>query len=266
MRPSQEGKPPRLAVMMALFWSATYVLFTVRAALLPAPPFDPLSSKRLLAISVGTLICGAALAALRRSARQAWLPRIGLAVLISAGGAALLLLVRSGFDDIVGADDDTLADEGRWLLMWLGYFFAWLALDAAAVSRALRGTGDPLALAAPPLPAGEKALWVHRTQQLLRLPFDAIERIEAEGNYARVHSADGSGLLRASLAQLDSQLAPAGFVRLHRSAICRRDRIAAVRRKRSGALIVVLQDGTELPVGRTIGQQLLDEARRRPSA
>lgn len=248
--------------MMALFWAATYALFTFRAALLPSAPFDPVSAKRLIAISIGALICGAAIAMLRRTDGQPWPRRMSAALLISAGGAALLLLVRSGFDDIVGVDDGTLADEGRWLLMWLGYYAAWLCLDLAVAPRV-----------APPLPAptagppssGDAALWVHSNQQLLRMPFDAIEWIASEGNYARVHSAEGSGLLRTSLAQLDARLAAAGFVRLHRSAMCRRDRIAAVRRKRTGALVVVLQGGTELPVGRTIGQQLLDEARRRPS-
>lgn len=262
MRPSLDVKPPRIAVMMALFWSATYLLFTIRAALLPLPPFDPLSGKRLVAITVGTLICGAAISVLRRTASQGWLRRGGLAFLISAGGAALLLLVRSGFDDIVGVDDGTLADEGRWLLMWLGYYVAWLLLDIAIAPRAVELVPPALPATAP---VEDAALWIHRNQQLLRVPFDAIEWIEAEGNYARVHAADGSGLLRTSLAQLEARLAPAGFIRLHRSAICRRDRIAGVRRKRTGALIVVLQGGTELPVGRAIGQRLLDEARQRPS-
>jgi len=259
MRPSLDVKPPRIAVMMALFWSATYVLFTIRAALLPAPPFDPLSGKRLVAITVGTLICGAAIEMLRRTGGQSWPRRGGLALLISAGGAALLLFVRSGFDDIVGVDDDTLADEARWLLMWLGYYVAWLLLDVAIAGRSVEAA--PLAA---PGPVEDAALWVHRNQQLTRIPVDTIEWIEAEGNYARVHAADGSGLLRASLAQLETRLAPAGFIRLHRSAICRRDRIAGVRRKRTGALIVTLQGGAELPVGRVIGQRLLDEARQRP--
>lgn len=258
MQPTPDTKPPRIAVMMALFWSATYALFTLRAALLPSPPFDPLSVKRLVAITVGTLICGAAIRMLRRTAGQSGPRRLGMALLISAAGAALLLVVRSGFDDIVGADDDTLADEARWLLMWLGYYVAWLLLDVAIVARTVG------AAPATPGPVEDAALWVHRNQQLTRVGFEAIEWIEAEGNYARVHAADGSGLLRTSLAQLETRLAPAGFIRLHRSAICRRDRITGVRRKRTGALIVVLAGGTEVPVGRATGQRLLDEARQRP--
>lgn len=245
--------------MMALFWSATYGLFTIRAALLPWPPFDPWSAKRLVAITVGTLICGAAIRVLRRTAGQTAPRRMALALLISAAGAALLLLVRSGFDDIIGVDDDTLADEARWLLMWLGYYVAWLLLDVAISARPVAAA--PLAAAGP---VEDAALWVHRNQQLTRVPFETIEWIEAEGNYARVHAADGSGLLRASLSQLETRLAPAGFMRLHRSAICRRDRIAGVRRKRTGALVVTLQGGNELPVARAIGQRLLDEARQRP--
>ncbi|MDO9489137.1 MAG: LytTR family DNA-binding domain-containing protein [Sphingomonadaceae bacterium] len=247
---------------MALFWTATYALFTLRAALLPSPPFDPLSIKRLVAISVGTLICGAALATLRHTAGRPWPKRAALALLISASGAALLLFVRSGFDDIIGVDDDTLADEARWLLMWFGYYVAWLLLDTAITARPVAAP----AASASPVAIDDAALWVHSNQQLVRMPFDAIEWIASEGNYARVHSADASGLLRASLSQLDGTLAPAGFVRLHRSAICRRDRIAAVQRKRTGALIVVLLSGAELPVGRAVGQRLLDEARRRPSS
>ena len=43
--------------------------------------------------------------------------------------------------------------------------------------------------------------------------------MEAQGDYARLHTADGSHLVRVSLATLADRWADAGFVRIHRSAV-----------------------------------------------
>lgn len=43
-----------------------------------------------------------------------------------------------------------------------------------------------------------------------------IRYVEAQGDYARLHSASGSFLIRASMSTLEGRWTPAGFVRIHR--------------------------------------------------
>lgn len=78
-----------------------------------------------------------------------------------------------------------------------------------------------------------------------------IDWIEADGDFVRVHSRGRCHRARGSLAALEERLDPARFVRVHRQALVRVDRI---RRLQGGAGpaggSVTLRDGTELPVSR----------------
>ena len=77
---------------------------------------------------------------------------------------------------------------------------------------------------------------------------DEIDWIAANDYYVTVHSAGRRYLLRESLTSLEERLDSARFVRVHRGAMVN---IARVREVRStGADVVVLQDGTKLPVSR----------------
>jgi len=46
-----------------------------------------------------------------------------------------------------------------------------------------------------------------------------VRWVEAQGDYARLHTADGSHLLRSSMTELEARWADAGFVRIHRSTL-----------------------------------------------
>lgn len=71
-----------------------------------------------------------------------------------------------------------------------------------------------------------------------------IDWIAAAGNYVELHGCGRTIVHRTSLAALERRLAGEGFVRIHRSTLVRRDRIARVR-----PLDVLLADGTSLKVG-----------------
>jgi DNA-binding LytR/AlgR family response regulator len=103
---------------------------------------------------------------------------------------------------------------------------------------------------APPERRYEKEFWIKDRGQWLRIPVDAIEWIEAERDYMRLHCGQRSHLLRATMAGLESQLDPADWVRIHRSVLVRRTRVTAVRRTPSGGLQVRMASGAETPVGR----------------
>jgi DNA-binding LytR/AlgR family response regulator len=88
------------------------------------------------------------------------------------------------------------------------------------------------------------------------LPRSAVRWVEAQGDYARLHTSDGSHLVRVPLATLAERWADAGFVRIHRSYLVQLRLIAELRLANSGYVVVV--DGTELPVSRRHTRELKD--------
>jgi DNA-binding LytR/AlgR family response regulator len=81
-----------------------------------------------------------------------------------------------------------------------------------------------------------------------------ITHVEAEGDYARLHTADGSHLVRAPLTSLAEQWAPAGFVRIHRSVLVALPHVQELRAD-AGRWVVVVA-GRELVVARRHTKEL----------
>jgi two-component system LytT family response regulator len=79
---------------------------------------------------------------------------------------------------------------------------------------------------------------------------DDIERITASGVYAELHVGGRSHLVRESLQKLEEALDPAEFLRVHRSAIVRLDRVTAFRRVPGGDAEVRLHSGVWVRVSR----------------
>jgi DNA-binding LytR/AlgR family response regulator len=86
------------------------------------------------------------------------------------------------------------------------------------------------------------------------LPRSQVRWVEAQGDYARLHTADSSHLIRAALTALADSWADAGFVRIHRSYLVAVRRITELRLTGSGYVVVV--DGRELPVSRRHTREL----------
>ncbi|MBC7894106.1 MAG: response regulator transcription factor [Cytophagaceae bacterium] len=77
-----------------------------------------------------------------------------------------------------------------------------------------------------------------------------IDWIEADDYYAAIHARGRRLLLRESLASFEARLDPSRYVRVHRSAIVAVARITEMRATRPGGWVVVLRDGTHVPVSR----------------
>ncbi|HEY7635614.1 MAG TPA: LytTR family DNA-binding domain-containing protein [Gemmatimonadales bacterium] len=75
-----------------------------------------------------------------------------------------------------------------------------------------------------------------------------IDWIEAEDDHAVIHAGQGHHRVRQPLAALEARL-DRGFVRVHRSAIVRLDRVREVR-SHQGETALLLRDGVALPVSR----------------
>ncbi|WP_260482220.1 LytR/AlgR family response regulator transcription factor [Sphingomicrobium flavum] len=104
--------------------------------------------------------------------------------------------------------------------------------------------------------------WASDLSGLVRIASCDIERVTAERDYMRLHVGPKSWLIHHSMTALEQGLDPKMFVRLHRSAIVRRDFIAGFARNPSGRWVARLADGTEQPVGRIYSEKVREIAVR----
>jgi two-component system, LytTR family, response regulator AlgR len=93
--------------------------------------------------------------------------------------------------------------------------------------------------------------WVPHRAEIVRVPAADIDLIEAERDYMRLHVGQRSYLLHQTITELERRLDPQLFIRLHRSTIARRDRIAGLKHDGCGAWTAELADGRSLRIGRT---------------
>jgi DNA-binding LytR/AlgR family response regulator len=93
--------------------------------------------------------------------------------------------------------------------------------------------------------------WVPHRSELIRIAADDIERIDAERDYMRLHVGGRSYLLHQTIGALEARLDSQKFIRIHRSVIVRRDRIARLGHDRAGAWHAELVDGGQVRIGRT---------------
>lgn len=98
-------------------------------------------------------------------------------------------------------------------------------------------------------PSAAPSFWVRQRGQTFRITTEALEWIEADGEYVRLHMRDQSFLLRSSISAMAAKLADFGFLRIHRSTIINGAQLAAVQGSRSG-LTAELHSGIKLSVGR----------------
>lgn len=109
---------------------------------------------------------------------------------------------------------------------------------------------DTLRAAPASKPRDSDHLWVHSRGERVRVPYDRVEMVRAEGEYIRLFVGGTSFLHRGTISGLASELDPAQFIRVHRSFIVRREQVASIRRKLGGAYVFCLATGQEVPVGR----------------
>jgi DNA-binding LytR/AlgR family response regulator len=100
------------------------------------------------------------------------------------------------------------------------------------------------------------------------VPRDSIGWVEAEGDYARLHSASGSHLVRIPLSTLENRWRGKGFQRVHRSYLVAVRLIAGLRTTDGAVLVRLRANGAspavELPVSRRQARELRDRVVRDP--
>jgi len=126
-------------------------------------------------------------------------------------------------------------------------------VDPARLGKALARVRELRASA--PEPATDdgyvREFWVPHRSEIIRVDVDAIDMVEAERDYMRLHTAERSFLLHQTIKELERRLDPDIFIRIHRSKIIRRDRIKGLVHLGYGVWSVDLGDGGDHRIGRT---------------
>ena len=148
----------------------------------------------------------------------------------------------------------------------------------AAVDRALRARGQSAEEAAAAetkvarllsqlaeKQTAPRRILVRQDDRLFFVKAGDIEWVEAEEKYVLLHTRSQRHIVRESISALEQQLAPAGFVRIHRSHLLNLEALQEVISLGRGDCVAVLKSGTRLNVGRNFKDRLLAEMGQRRS-
>jgi two-component system LytT family response regulator len=92
------------------------------------------------------------------------------------------------------------------------------------------------------------------------IPVDRLDYAEAQDDYVCLHAAGERHLKLQSLADLERELDPERFVRIHRSYVLNVERLARVEPYAKDSRVAILRDGTQLPVSRSGYARLRERA------
>jgi two-component system LytT family response regulator len=109
----------------------------------------------------------------------------------------------------------------------------------AGIATAARAVGVPLT-----------RLLVREGPQVHVIPVEALDVAEARDDYLCLRAGGRKFRKEQTLSELEAQLDPVKFVRVHRSFIVNVERVARIERYAKDSRLVVLRDGSKLPVSR----------------
>src|ERR1700681_2972797 len=106
------------------------------------------------------------------------------------------------------------------------------------------------------VPRRMERLAIKNAGQISFVKISEIDWIEAADYYACLHVGTKTHLLRRSLSELEGELDPTVFCRIHRSTIVNLDRVEGLRLSVDGEYEVLLQNSTRLRLSRRYRKQL----------
>lgn len=109
----------------------------------------------------------------------------------------------------------------------------------------------------PPAPAAfASQLLIKQPGRYYFVPTAQVQYLEAAANYVTVHAQGVAHGLRTTLGQLERQLDPAQFLRIHRSLIVNTQQIKELHSWAHGEFLLTLHDGTHLSSSRSYAEGL----------
>jgi DNA-binding LytR/AlgR family response regulator len=131
---------------------------------------------------------------------------------------------------------------------------------AASIDRILANRAATVAEPQPEQSTEDEVIPVELAGTTKLVPRSAVRYVEAQGDYARLHTNEGSHLVRIPLSVLEDRWRDAGFVRIHRSFLVALPLVTELRLSGSGYVVRVGTgtDCAELPVSRRHTRELKD--------
>ncbi|MGB2867313.1 MAG: response regulator [Bacteroidota bacterium] len=111
---------------------------------------------------------------------------------------------------------------------------------------------------ARPEKRGLERILIREGSNVIVIPADKIDYIEAQDDYVSLRSEGKNHLKHQRLADLEHSLEPSRFVRIHRSFILNLERLARLEPYAKDSRVAILKDGTQLPVSKA-GYERLKE-------
>jgi two-component system LytT family response regulator len=118
----------------------------------------------------------------------------------------------------------------------------------------LRGSGEIGSLGSSGSSAPPQApnwLPIRNGRETVRVPVEAIEWVDAAGDYLCIHASGHTHILRATMREMENLLDPRLFQRVHRSTIVNLTRVKSLRAHMNGEYFLRLEGGQELKLSRT---------------
>jgi len=130
------------------------------------------------------------------------------------------------------------------------------ALVRARARRTPRPAAAVLRTAARPAGAPLERIVIRDGANVHVVPVDKIDYVEAQDDYVAFRTGGKSLLKEQPLGEVETELDPRRFVRIHRSYLLNIDRLAKVELYAKDSRIAILVDGTKLPLSRAGYQRL----------
>jgi two-component system LytT family response regulator len=133
----------------------------------------------------------------------------------------------------------------------------------AAVARLLESPGAPrevmdaaLSQAALAAPGRLERILVRDRGRIFPLSLNDIAYLKADSKYTAIAARGQTFLVRIGISELEAQLDPARFIRIHRSALVNLDFVDSMRADDQSQLVIQMRDGTELTASREASKVL----------
>lgn len=134
-------------------------------------------------------------------------------------------------------------------------------VDPGRLGEALRRVEQTVHRDATGEPEADEMIPVELGGRTRLIPLTAVTHAEAQGDYVRLHTRDGSYLVRVPLAALAERWRPVGFIRIHRKTLVAAAHISELRFDDGRAVVQVGE--RPLPVSRRHTREVRDLLVRR---
>lgn len=117
--------------------------------------------------------------------------------------------------------------------------------DCEAILKRL-ASGDDISVVRYP-----EHIAIKESGEITRVAINFIEWIDAAGDYMCIHAGSETHILRRTMKELEEELNPQRFQRIHRSAIVNMEHVEKLCSRQNGEYHLILRNGKELKVSRS---------------